>query len=167
MHPSPKSCADTDLRSLLKHQHKTVYSICRLFARTYKEHQHLFTTIIAAASQNIRTRKEAGQKQTMLWRACINMAALHSIAAAADNSGEMQFKSPDYQRSMTALGNAVGRVSDYEKFLLFMEFEHIPQAELGSLIGRAAMPGRQPAKTEIETPRKEIIPSIKDKIIWS
>ena len=66
------SCAETDLRSLLKQQHKTVYSICRLFARTYKEHQRLFTNIISAASQNIRFRKDGMTKQTMLWRDCIN-----------------------------------------------------------------------------------------------
>ncbi|HLX67212.1 MAG TPA: hypothetical protein VKR41_09460, partial [Puia sp.] len=64
MNNSTQSCADTDLRSLLKKQHKTVYSICRLFARTYKEHQRLFMDIISAASQNIRFRKAGVDKQT-------------------------------------------------------------------------------------------------------
>src|SRR5579859_4788734 len=123
-----KSGADTDLRSLLKHQHKKVYSICRLFTNNYKEHQHLFTNIIAAASQNIRTRKDnSDDKQTMLLRACINMAALHSISLELEPSTDrsIQFKSPDYQRSMTNFRDTIGGISDLEKFRLFMEFEKV------------------------------------------
>jgi len=145
MHQPAKSCADTDLRSLLKHQHKTVYSVCRLFARSYKEHQRLFINIIAAASQNIRSRKEGSDKQTMLWRACINMAALH-------------FKSPDYQKSMTELGDAIGNASDYEKFLLFIGFEKIGSEDLFGPVQRSA--GR-PAKPA------HFIPYLKEKLVWS
>ena len=110
MNNHSKSGFDTDLRSLLKLQHKKVYSICRLFANTYKEHQRLFTDIIAAASQNIRSRKESGNKETLLLRACINMAALHSIALDLQPGHDrtIKFKSPDYQRSMTEFRNAVG-----------------------------------------------------------
>src|ERR1700760_3958101 len=107
MNTPPKSCADTDLRSLLKQQHKTVYSICRLFARTYKEHQRLFVDVISAAAQNIRFKKSNVSKQTMFWRACINMAALHSITADHHTECEAKFKSPDYQRSMIELANSL------------------------------------------------------------
>jgi hypothetical protein len=158
MHQPAKSCADTDLRSLLKHQHKTVYSVCRLFARSYKEHQRLFINIIAAASQNIRSRKEGSDKQTMLWRACINMAALHSIGMEDESNRAMQFKSPDYQKSMTELGDAIGNASDYEKFLLFIGFEKIGSEDLFGPVQRSA--GR-PAKPA------HFIPYLKEKLVWS
>ena len=154
------ACAETDLRSLLKQQHKTVYSICRLFARTYKEHQRLFSNIISAASQNIRFRKNGVSKQTMLWRACINMAALESISANLDQTPEQEvkFKSPDYQRCMEDLGHAVGSVSDYDKFLLFVGLEKIDSNDLFGSIDR---PATQPALSA------QVIPYLKDKLVWS
>jgi hypothetical protein len=158
-----------DLRSLLKTQHKKVYSICRLFANNYKEHQHLFTNIIAAASQNIRSRKDhSDDKQTLLLRACINMAALHSIglelAPAADRT--IQFKSPDFQRSMSNFRETTGSLSDLEKFRLFLEFEKVPADEMHSLTG---ISGNRPAgrKQPAETARKSFIPYLKAKWIWS
>lgn len=156
MHNPIQSCADTDLRSLLKQQHKTVYSICRLFTRTYKEHQRLFTNVMSAASQNIRFRKGSASKQTMLWRACINMAALHSMTAEPDV--EMKFKSPDYQRSMVELGTAVGDASDYEKFHLFLNLENIASGDLFGSIDRPA------PKTSWSS---QFLPFLKESLIWS
>jgi hypothetical protein len=160
MNNSTKSCADTDLRSLLKQQHKTVYSICRLFARTYKEHQRLFKNIISAASQNIRFRKDGVSKQTMLWRACINMAALHSITSTMEQAPEreVKFKSPDYQRSMEELGNSIGNAGDFDKFLLFLGFEKINSNDLFGSINR---PTSQPAGSA------QLIPFLKEKFVWS
>lgn len=153
-------CAETDLRSLLKQQHKTVYSICRLFARTYKEHQRLFSNIISAASQNIRFRKNGVSKQTMLLRACINMAALQSISTNLDQATEQEikFKSPDYQRCMEDLDNSVGNASDYDKFLLFLGFEKIDSNDLFGSINRPATQPTLPA---------QVIPYLKDKLVWS
>ncbi|HEY4109478.1 hypothetical protein [Puia sp.] len=165
-----KDGPDTDLRSLLKHQHKRVYSICRLFAHNYKEHQHLFTNIIAAASQNIRTRKDnTDDKQTMLLRACINMAALHSISLELDSAVDrtIQFKSPDFQRSMSNFREAMGGISDLEKFRLFLEFEKVSADEMLSLTGIPANSRATQRKKEAETARKNFIPYIKEKLIWS
>jgi hypothetical protein len=169
MNNSLKSSVDIDLRSLLKNQHKRVYSICRLFARTYKEHQYLFATIISAASQNIRSRKDAGDNQTLLLRACINMAALHSIALAAEDAptGTIQFKSPDYQRSMSELYASIGDASDYEKIRLFLEFEKIPTGELATLTGLPANDRVQFVENEQEITKKNLIPYLKEKLIWS
>jgi hypothetical protein len=155
-----KSCAETDLRSLLKQQHKTVYSICRLFARTYKEHQRLFMNVLSAASQNIRFRKKDISKQTMLWRACVNMAALHSITSTMEQASdhEIKFKSPDYQRSMMELGDSIGNVGDYDKFLLFIDFEKI---DSGDLFGSVNRPAPQTVGSV------HVIPYLKDKLIWS
>ena len=155
-----KSFADTDLRSLLKQQHKTVYSICRLFSRTYKDHQRLFMDIISAASQNIRFRKNGVSKQTMLWRACINMTALHSITSTMEQAPdrELKFKSPDYQHSMEILEDAVGNAGDYDKFLLFIDLEKIDSQDLFGSVNR---PTPQPADAA------HVIPYLKEKLIWS
>src|SRR5581483_9661111 len=115
---SKKSGCEPDLRSLLKNQHKKVYAICRFFAHNYQEHQRLFANIIAAASQNIRSRKDrSDDKQTMLLRACINMAALHSISLELEPACErsIKFKSPDYQRSISNFRDSVKGISDLEK----------------------------------------------------
>src|ERR1700722_4254399 len=153
-------CAETDLRSLLKQQHKTLYSICRLFARTYKEHQRLFMDVISAASQNIRFRKGGVTKQTMLWRACINMAALHSIPSTMEQAPnrEIKFKSPDYQHSMEELEDSMGNAGDYDKFLLFIDFEKI---DSNDLFGSVHRPAPQPAGVA------HVIPYLKGKLIWS
>jgi hypothetical protein len=160
MNNSTQSCADTDLRSLLKQQHKTVYSICRLFARTYKEHQRLFMDIISAASQNIRFRKGSVSKQTLMWRACVNMAALHSITSTMEQAAdrEIKFKSPDYQRSMTGLSESIGNAGDYDKFLLFMDFENI---DTNDLFGSVNRPIPQAAGSV------QVIPYLKGKLAWS
>jgi hypothetical protein len=164
---SKKGGFDTDIRSLLKNQHKRVYSICRLFTHNYKEHQHLFINIIAAASQNIRSRRNNSDKQTLILRACINMAALHSItldlAPATDRA--LKFKSPDYQRSMTGFREAIGEASDYDKFRLFLEFEKMPDEELTHLAGLSL-----PRETRLPTPRNALfnfIPYLKEILVWS
>src|SRR6202000_1552224 len=135
---SQKSGCEPDLRSLLKNQHKKVYSICRFFAHNYQEHQRLFINIIAAASQNIRSRKDnSDDKQTMLLRACINMAALHSISLELEPARDrsIQFKSPDYQQSMTKFRDSINGISDLEKFRLFMEIENVPVENMAQFTG--------------------------------
>jgi|ERR1700722_16262050 hypothetical protein len=167
--PSKQGGCEPDLRTLLKNQHRKVYAICRFFTHNYQEHQRLFIDIIAAASQNIRSRKDGSEdKQTMLLRACINMAALHSISQelqpAVDRT--IQFKSPDYQRSMTDFRGLVNGISDLDKFRLFLELEKVDPENIPALTGVAnPIPGKQ--KKETEASGKNFIPHIKEKIIWS
>jgi len=175
-----KAGPDTDLRGLLKHHHKVVYSICRLFANNYKEHQRLFVEIIAAASQNIQSAKEKSDKHTLILRACLNMAALHSIRLDLEPESDrtLQFKSPDFQRIMTQFRESVGEVSDAEKFRLFMELEKVPYDEMAELTGmtatsnsnRTTAPGSQTAangQVRGGKPKKNFIPYLKEKLIWS
>jgi hypothetical protein len=172
---SRKGGFDVDLRSLLKHQHKRVYSVCRLFAHNYKEHQDLFTNIIAAASQNIRARRENSDKQTLIMRACINMAALHSITMDLQPVTErtLQFKSPDYQRSMTKFRESIGDASDYDKFRLFLEFENMPAEELTHLTGlplpKSVTGKKKEKEIGLPTARKafNFIPYLKEKLVWN
>jgi hypothetical protein len=173
---SKKSGFDVDIRSLLKIQHKKVYAICRLFADTYKEHQFLFTNIMAAASQNIRGRRENSDKQTLVLRACVNMAALHSITTemAPVVERSIQFKSPDYQRSMTRLRQSMGEASDYEKFRLFLELERMPAEELTQLTGLPLSRNASGKKKEkgAELPQLQrrsfnFIPYLKQKLVWN
>ena len=173
---SRKGGFDVDLRSLLKNQHKRVYSICRLFADNYKQHQDLFINIIAAASQNIRARRENSDKQTLIMRACINMAALHSIAMELQpvTIRTLQFKSPDYQRSMTKFRESIGEASDYEKFRLFLEFEKMPAEELthltGLLLPKGAAGKKKEKEGELPASRKaffNFIPYLKEKLVWN
>ena len=167
--PSKQGGCEPDLRSLLKNQHRKVYAICRFFAHNYQEHQRLFIDIIAAASQNIRSRRDSSEdKQTMLLRACINMAALHSISRelASDADRTIQYKSPDYHRSMINFREAINDVSDLEKFCLFLELENVAPENIPALTGVAnPVPGKQ--KKETQTSGKNFIPHIKEKIIWS
>ena len=172
MSNSQRKGFNTDIRSLLKHQHKKVYSICRLFAHSYKEHQYLFTNIIAAASQNIRFRGTSANKEALLLQACVNMAALHMITLdmQTGSAESIDFKSTDYQRAMVALHDAMGNVSDYDKFRLFLEFEKVPSEQLAGLTGMSSgkYSGHQLAqRKEKEMPKKNFIPSIKEKLIWS
>jgi hypothetical protein len=173
---SRKGGFDVDLRSLLKNQHKRVYSICRLFADNYKQHQDLFINIIAAASQNIRARRENSDKQTLIMRACINMAALHSIAMELQpvTTRTLQFKSPDYQRSMTKFRESVGEASDYDKFRLFLEFEKMPAEELthltGLLLPKDTGGKKKEKESELPTSRRafsNFIPYLKEKLVWN
>ena len=172
MSNSQRKGFNTDIRSLLKHQHKKVYSVCRLFAHTYKEHQYLFTNIIAAASQNIRFRGTSANKETLLLQACVNMAALHMITldVQAGSTESIDFKSTDYQRAMVALHDSKGNVSDYDKFRLFLEFEKVPSEQLAGLTGMP--PGKYSRhqlaqRKEKEMPKKNFIPYIKEKLVWS
>jgi DNA-directed RNA polymerase specialized sigma24 family protein len=174
---SKKTGPDTDLRGLLKHHHRRVYSICRLFANNYREHQRLFVEIIAAASQNIRFGKARSEKQILLLRACINMAALHSIRLDLDQANHatdraLHFKSPDFQRSMVKFRESIGEASDLEKFRLFLELEKVPAEEIAELTGvttktiahdsaGAQVPGSR------EKIKKNFIPYLKEKLIWS
>ena len=166
---SKKSGCEPDLRSLLKNQHKKVYSICRFFAHNYQEHQRLFINIIAAASQNIRSRKDnSDDKQTMLLRACINMAALHSISLEMEpaHDATIQFKSPDYQRSMSSFRESVRGISDLEKFRLFLELENVPADDMPALTGVTNRPAAKKQR-EAPAPTKNFIPYLKEKLIWS
>ncbi len=172
MSNSQRKGFNTDIRSLLKHQHKKVYSVCRLFAHTYKEHQYLFTNIIAAASQNIRFRGTSANKETLLLRACVNMAALHMITLdmQAGSAESIEFKSTDYQRAMVELHDSMGNISDYDKFRLFLEFEKVPSEQLAGLTGMP--PGKYSRhqlaqRKEKEMPKKNFIPYIKEKLVWS
>jgi hypothetical protein len=166
-----KSSCEPDLRSLLKNQHKKVYAICRFFAHNYQEHQRLFADIIAAASQNIRSRRDnRADKQTLLLRACINMAALHSISLELEPARErrIQFKSPDYQRSISNFRDSVKGISDLEKFRLFLELENVPAEEVSAFTGiTSSSLAATKKQTSATAPARNFIPYIKEKLIWS
>ena len=155
---------EDDTRSLLKNLHKKVYSICRLFTSNYAAHQALFTGVIAAAAQNIHADKTGEEKHTLLLRACINMAALHAISRnlcpVADPA--IQFKSPDYQKSMTCLRDEIDGLPDYEKILLFLDFEKWPEERIEELSGLS--PVR--SKPKSQTGRPHFTPTLKEKLIW-
>jgi hypothetical protein len=204
--------ATESTRSLLKTQYKKVYSICRLFANNYKEHQRLFAGIIAATAQSIKRSGAKEDKNTLLLQACINMAALHSLTREMEGSpvsvpglssrtmsgstvirtmtgpragggvsgspGGMisegatggpaggtwdgdhaiQFKSPDYQKSMVNFRQAMGELSDYQKILLFLHFENVAAAEVPRLSGLAVV-GRTGPEERI---KKSFIPYLKE-----
>lgn len=164
--PKKKGGSNEVVRTYLKHQHRKVYAICRFFATSYKEHQQLFANIIAAASQSIQHKKAGDEKNTLLLRACINMTALHSmmlrLAPAEDR--EIQFKSPDYQRSMLNFRESVGEITDYERILLFLELEKVPASEVTDLTGFHPSKKRVSLK---EQPKKSFIPYLKEKLVWS
>src|SRR5579859_504492 len=126
-----------DIRSFLKNQHRKVYAACRLFANTYKEQQQLFTNMLAAASQSILGSRTENDKNILLLRACMNMAALHSISShlKGSTSKEIQFKSPDFQKTMVSFRDAVGEISDLEKMHLFLQLENIPREKTRDLTG--------------------------------
>ena len=75
---------------------------------------------------------------------------------AADR--EIKFKSPDYQRSMTGLSESIGNAGDYDKFLLFMDFESIDSNDLFGSVNR---PIPQAAGSI------QVIPYLKGKFAWS
>jgi hypothetical protein len=167
MKAQKKTCfADEDTRSLLKNQHKKVYFICRLFTNNYKEHQALLSTIFAAASRYVQRGKTPAEKKTLFLRACINMAALHSLSRGLDaqaGDGSIQFQSPDYQKSMVGFREAIGAATDHEKFLLFLGFEKVPPEEIPGLTGLSAVRSKEPKKAV----GQRFIPYLKEKIIWS
>ena len=168
---------DDDTRTLLKNLHKKVYSICRLFTSNHAAHQALFTSIIAAASQNLRTNKTGEDKEKLFLRACINMAALQAISRNLVPSGDpkIQFKSPDYQKSMVSFREAIGNAEDYEKIGLFLNFEKWPAERIGELSGLSPSPADphpiHPAfrKDSYFTPNfspAQNIPTQKERLIW-
>ena len=164
--PNKKGGATELVRSHLKHQHKKIYSICRLFANTYKEHQRLFADIIAAASQSIQHKKAGEENNTLLLRACLNMTALHCITRRMelDTDNTIQFKSPDYQRSMINFRASVGEIPDYEKLLLFLEFEKVASADIPELTGFVPVKKQEAVK---EQSKKSFIPYLKEMLIWN
>jgi hypothetical protein len=94
------------------------------------------------------------------------MAALHSITYRLEPEADrsIQFKSPDYQRTMLQFRESVGEVSDYGKILLFLGFEKVPSREISHLTGVV------PAKSQVtlkDQPKKSFIPYLKEKLIWS
>ena len=156
---------DDDNRTLLKNLHKKVYSICRLFTNNYKEHQSLFTGIIAAAAQNIHANKSGEDKQTLFLRACINMTALHAISQSLSPATDtaIQFKSPDYQKSMLVFREAAGKLGDYDKILLFLNFEQWPKDKIEELSGLSPT---RPRPSSQQAPRQHFKPTLKEKLIW-
>jgi hypothetical protein len=153
-----------ETHSLLKNLHKKVYSICRLFTQDYKDHQDLFGRIVAAAAHSMRSGKSPEEKHMLFLRACINMSVLHSLAhaPAAGSAGQpIQFKSPDFQKSMLGLAETIGGIPDYEKILLFLDLEKWPADKTEELSGLS--PARP--KRARDTPRYTPSP-LKEKLIW-
>lgn len=155
------------LRSILKHQHKKVYSVCRIFATNYKEHQALFANIVSAVTQGIIGRKGKEEKETLFLRACLNMTALHSICLhlKGDHDETIQFKSSDYQDKMVRFREAAGEMSDFDKMLLFLQLEKCPANEVSNLIGLAPVIAK--GQLEKERSKMNFIPYLKEKLIWS
>ena len=161
-----------DSRSFLKSSHKKVYFLCRFFADNYKEHQQLFATAISAAAIATRGTSDPREKENLFLRACINMAALHSISRKQDSGRQeltpeeiISFKSPDYQKTMLQFRKAIDGLSDIRKMLLFLRLENRSPGEISEISGLAPSPSR---KKQSKTPsKKEFIPSIKEKLTWS
>jgi hypothetical protein len=68
---------------------------------------------------------------------------------------------------MTNFREAMGSVSDLEKFRLFLEFEKVAPEEMVSLTGITLGGRNLTRKKEADTARKNFIPYLKEKLIWS
>ena len=160
-----KEGSDQDLRGFVKAQHKKFYSICRIFANNYKEHQRLFFDIIAAVSHSIRNNRSHHEKQTLLLRACVNMSALHSIALSMEpqTNRSIQFKSPEYQNCMVRFRESIAETTEYEKILMVLSFQKLSREEARDITGVATT--KVAAAAAI--PGKNFIPYLKEKLIWS
>lgn len=161
-----KSECEGDIRALLKNHHKKIYYVCRLFADNYRQHCGLFVTILTAASQNMQHSKTEKEKYTLFLRACINMAALHSISNGLSPDHEKEtgrYKSPDYQHSMTKLRADIRDLSDYEKMHLFLSAENVLPDEIADIGGAATAENKKRG----EKHNKQFAPFIKEKLIWS
>jgi hypothetical protein len=168
---------DEDPRSFLRNQHRKVYSICRLFTNHYKEHQSLVSNILAVACRCIGPGKSTAERKALYLKACINMAVLHSLsegmkkdspgAASPSDASDLpvQFKSPDYQKSMLGFRSSTRGISDLERILLFLHFEKVAPEDIPGLTGLA------PSAVRTQEPRQAVgqrfIPYLKEKIIWS
>jgi hypothetical protein len=64
---------------------------------------------------------------------------------------------------MSRFRESVGEASDYDKILLFLGFEKVPADAISELTGYV------PAKREAlrENSKKNFIPYLKEKLIWS
>lgn len=168
--PTKKNGPAQDTHSVLKSNHKKVYYLCRFFANNYKEHQDLFSAMISAAAQSIRGNSKQKEKQILFFRACLNMAALHSISRSleqpeqSDAEKTISYKSPDYQKSMLQFRQAIAGTSDYKKMLLFLHFEHMTQDEISDISGLPSSPNKKSPK---QITKKDFIPYLKEKLIWS
>jgi DNA-directed RNA polymerase specialized sigma24 family protein len=165
--PKKKNGPAEDTRSILKRNHKKVYYLCRFFANNYKEHQYLFSSIISAAAQSIRGKSTQKEKQILFLRACLNMAALHSITRSLEQPEQspenISYKSPDYQKSMLQFREAIAGITDYKKMLLFLHFENMSPDEISDISGLPA----SNKKTSKQNTKKDFIPYLKEKLIWS
>ena len=94
------------------------------------------------------------------------MTALHSISRRMELEADhtIEFKSPDYQRSMLNFRASVGEIPDYEKILLFLEFEKVAPADIPELTGIALSKKREAVEP---SPKKSFIPYLKEKLIWN
>jgi len=157
-----------DIRSFLKNQHRKVYAVCRLFANNYKEQQQLFSSMLSAVSQSILGSRTENDRNILLLRACMNMAALHSISNHLKGSTqkEIQFKSPDFQKTMVNFRDAVGEISDLEKMHLFLQLENVPREKVGELTGIAHRP-HTASSWDWSWTGKNLLPYIKQKFVWS
>jgi hypothetical protein len=110
------------------------------------------------------------------------MAALYSITQrlSRPTEGGIQFKSPDYQKSITHFRSIVGSAPDYEKIMIFLNVEKWPADRTEELSGFSTVAGHtrvrhgpqkdrshiKPA-TKIQAPaQQEISLVLKDKLIW-
>jgi hypothetical protein len=93
------------------------------------------------------------------------MAALHSLSLQLEPDADpsIQFKSPDYQKTILQFRESIGEMPDYEKILLFLGFEKVAPDEMYDLTGI----GPDNRKNSKERVKKSFIPYIKEKLIWS
>jgi hypothetical protein len=75
----------------------------------------------------------------------------------------IRFKSPDYQKNMLQFRERMGNISDYDKMRLFLEFERLSPGEIADLTG--PLPSRNVVPKE--GIKKNFIPYLKEKLIWS
>ena len=68
---------------------------------------------------------------------------------------------------MTNFRDTMGSISDVEKFRLFLEFEKVPPDEMVNLTGFDLNNRPVPRKKVAEATRKNFIPYLKEKLIWS
>lgn len=162
-----KGSPNGDIRSFLKNQHRKVYAACRLFASTYREQQELFSNMIAAASHSIMGSKTEKDRNILLLRACMNMAALHSISHSLQgvSNKDIQFKSPDFQNTMTRFRGAVGEISDYSKLRLYLQLEGINPDQFNRLTGQPTIE-RKPSLSWSWS-GKNFIPYLKQIMVWN
>jgi RNA polymerase sigma-70 factor, ECF subfamily len=137
------SIGEKEFAGLIATHQRLIYKVCLMYARTHEERKDLFQEIVLQSWKSLNGFKGEAKFTTWLYRVALNTAISGLRKKSREPKNEtlgdhhlnLSEQEEDRQDEVAGLHEAIRKLAEIDRAIMFLVLEEVPYEEIASLIG--------------------------------